>query len=147
MLSGRGRLASKDDLAVDTAVLLLTIVTLIIVVYPLIFVLSASVSEPLSVVRGEVRLLPVGFTLEGYGRILEYKPVWRGYANTIVYTVCGTIVSLVATFRAHMCSPAVRFAATASLPRILPLQCSLMPALCLPIWRCKATACWIPCGR
>lgn len=97
MLSGRGRLASKDDLAVDTAVLLLTIVTLIIVVYPLIFVLSASVSEPLSVVRGEVRLLPVGFTLEGYGRILEYKPVWRGYANTIVYTVCGTIVSLVAT--------------------------------------------------
>ena len=75
MLSGRGRLASKDDLAVDTAVLLLTIVTLIIVVYPLIFVLSASVSEPLSVVRGEVKLLPVGFTLEGYGRILEYKPV------------------------------------------------------------------------
>lgn len=59
--------------------------------------LSASVSEPLSVVRGEVKLLPVGFTLEGYGRILEYKPVWRGYANTIVYTVCGTIVSLVAT--------------------------------------------------
>ena len=97
MLSGRGRLASKDDLAVDTAVLLLTIVTLIIVVYPLIFVLSASVSEPLSVVRGEVKLLPVGFTLEGYGRILEYKPAWRGYANTIVYTVCGTIVSLVAT--------------------------------------------------
>lgn len=97
MLSGRGRLASKDDLTVDTAVLLLTIVTLIIVVCPLIFVLSASVSEPLSVVRGEVKLLPVGFTLEGYGRILEYKPVWRGYANTIVYTVCGTIVSLVAT--------------------------------------------------
>lgn len=100
LFSNRGRLASKDDVIVDAAVLVLTIITLIIVLYPLLFVVSASVSEPLSVVRGEVKLLPVGFTLEGYSRILDYKPVWRGYGNTLIYTVMGVIVSLITTIPA-----------------------------------------------
>lgn len=96
----RKRLSSGDDFIVDFIVLLLTAAALIIVLYPLLFVLSSSVSEPMSVVRGEVRLLPVGFTLEGYSRILEYTPIWRGYLNTIFYTLGSVAVTLVTTIPA-----------------------------------------------
>lgn len=96
----RSRLASRDDVFVDTVTLFITIIALVIVLYPLIFVLSASVSEPSEVVSGRVRLLPVGFTLEGYERILNYKLVWKGYLNTIFYTLGHVVVTLVATIPA-----------------------------------------------
>lgn len=99
-LFSKKRLASRDDWIVDSVVLLLTLAALAVVLYPLVFVLSSSVSDPVRVVRGEVRLLPVGFTLEGYGRILRYAPVWRGYLNTIVYTIGSVAVTLITTIPA-----------------------------------------------
>lgn len=99
-LFSKKRLASRDDWIVDSVVLLLTLATLAVVTYPLIFVLSSSVSDPVRVVRGEVRLLPVGFTLEGYGRILQYAPIWRGYLNTILYTTGSVVVTLITTIPA-----------------------------------------------
>lgn len=99
-LFSKKRLASRDDWIVDSVVLLLTLAALAVVTYPLIFVLSSSVSDPVRVVRGEVRLLPVGFTLEGYGRILQYAPVWRGYLNTILYTIGSVVVTLITTIPA-----------------------------------------------
>lgn len=70
---------------------------LIVVLYPLIFVVSASFSNPIDVSAGNVWLLPKGFNLEGYKSVLEYKMVWVGYANTIFYTVVGTCLNLVLT--------------------------------------------------
>lgn len=99
-LFSKKRLASRDDWIVDSVVLLLTLAALAVVTYPLIFVLSSSVSDPVRVVRGEVRLLPVGFTLEGYGRILQYAPIWRGYLNTILYTIGSVAVTLITTIPA-----------------------------------------------
>ena len=99
-LFSKKRLASRDDWIVDSVVLLLTLAALAVVLYPLVFVLSSSVSDPVRVVRGEVRQLRVGFTLEGYGRILRYAPVWRGYLNTIVYTIGSVAVTLITTIPA-----------------------------------------------
>lgn len=70
---------------------------LIVVLYPLIYILSASFSEPEMVFNGSMWLLPKGFTLIGYERILEYREIWMGYANTIFYTVAGTILNLLVT--------------------------------------------------
>jgi len=67
---------------------------LIVVLYPLIYVCSASVSDPTTVNSGEMWLYPVEFTLEGYERIFEYKDIWTGYLRTIEYTVVGTFLSL-----------------------------------------------------
>ncbi|MDD6883048.1 MAG: carbohydrate ABC transporter permease [Eubacteriales bacterium] len=72
---------------------LLTLVVLI-VLYPLIFVVSASISDPILVNSGEVWLLPKGITLEGYKSVLEYEMIWVGYANTIFYTIVGTAINL-----------------------------------------------------
>lgn len=75
---------------------LLGVVTLI-VLYPLFFVLIASVSNPGSVIRGEVWLWPKGFSLVGYERLFGNKELLRGFMNTVMYTVAGTALNVVMT--------------------------------------------------
>ena len=70
---------------------------LVVELYPIIYVISCSISDPEAVNSGKVFLGPVGFTLEGYKRVLEYKDIWVGYANTIFYTVVGTLINLAVT--------------------------------------------------
>ncbi|MFC6315528.1 carbohydrate ABC transporter permease [Lapidilactobacillus achengensis] len=68
-----------------------------IVVYPLVYIISASISSPQSVNSGAMWFFPKDITWEGYGVILKYKDIWRGYGMTIFYTVTGTLVSLILT--------------------------------------------------
>lgn len=75
---------------------LLGVVTLI-VLYPLFFVLIASVSHPGSVIRGEVWLWPKGFSLVGYERLFGNRELLRGFMNTVMYTVAGTALNVVMT--------------------------------------------------
>lgn len=69
----------------------------LLVLYPLIYVVSASFSDPTEVNLGHVFLYPRGFSLEGYHKVFAYQPVWIGYRNTIFYTVVGTAISLCVT--------------------------------------------------
>lgn len=69
----------------------------VITLYPIIYVFSASFSDPVAVSSGKMVLFPVGFSLDGYDHVLKYKEIWSGYANTIFYTVVGTIINLVVT--------------------------------------------------
>ncbi|MEN6316742.1 MAG: carbohydrate ABC transporter permease [Clostridiaceae bacterium] len=75
-------------------------ILLIIVMYPLIYVISASVSDPKMVASGKIILLPKGFTLEGYRRIFQDDNILTGYANTIFYTTVGTMINLAVTVTA-----------------------------------------------
>ena len=70
------------------------ILIFIITLYPLIYVISASISAPDAVASGKMLLWPVDFTLNGYKYILKYNDLWLGYGNTIFYTVVGTVVNL-----------------------------------------------------
>ena len=81
------------DVVVYTIATLLTI----IVLYPLVLVVSNSVSDPSMVARGQVLLLPKGLNLEGYKEIIRNKNLVTGYANTVFYTVFGTIINLIVT--------------------------------------------------
>ena len=73
---------------------------LIAVLYPLIYMISASISTPKYVNSGEMWLLPKGLTLEGYKLVFENPKIWSGYRNTIVYTVIGTLINLAVTLPA-----------------------------------------------
>lgn len=95
-----GKIRSADDRVIDGVAMTLSILATLVVLYPILFVVSASVSDPQLVVTGQIVLLPKGLTFEGYERILNYQPVWRGYLNTIFYAAAGTIVSLFATLPA-----------------------------------------------
>lgn len=72
----------------------------LLTVYPLIYVLSASISSSEAVVLGKVLLLPREVTLSAYEKILSNKAIWIGYANSIFYTVVGTTVNLIVTISA-----------------------------------------------
>ncbi|MGN7383430.1 carbohydrate ABC transporter permease [Paenibacillus sp. SAFN-117] len=88
---------SRGDKIFDFVNTLLLIVLTIIVLYPLVFVLSASISSPNAVVKGELWLLPKDITFVGYQRIFENNDIITGYRNTIFYTLLGTAINLVMT--------------------------------------------------
>jgi putative aldouronate transport system permease protein len=73
---------------------------LIVMLYPLIFLLSASVSSPEAVWNGRVVLLPVGLSFEGYLYIFQNNEIWRSLFNTVAYTVLGTFINLFMTITA-----------------------------------------------
>lgn len=75
-------------------------IILLAVLYPLIYVLSASFSDGAAVTSGQVVLWPVDFSLEGYKAVFEYPEVWNSYLNTIFYTVVGTFINICMVFMA-----------------------------------------------
>lgn len=93
-------ITSMDDTIIDLFVYALGALVTVIAAYPLIFVLSASFSEPSSVITGKVVLWPVDFTVEGYKTILKYDGIWTGYRNTIFYTLIGTTINIALTLPA-----------------------------------------------
>lgn len=66
----------------------------LVVLYPLIFVLSASISDPSAVSTGRMWLWPVDITFEGFKRVFQNADIWRGYRNTIFYTILGSSLHL-----------------------------------------------------
>ena len=68
---------------------------MVICLYPVYFVILASVSSSTAVNSGRMLLYPVGFHLEGYKFVLNDARILTGYTNTIIYTVCGTVLGLI----------------------------------------------------
>jgi len=67
---------------------------LIVVSYPIIFVLSASFSSGNAVSSGKVFLWPVEFSLEGYKAVFRNPNIVRAFFNTIFYTLLGTFINV-----------------------------------------------------
>lgn len=91
-----------DKVFIGIVVVVLTLF-FIAVLYPCIFVVSASFSSGSAVQAGKVVLFPVEPTLEGYKTVLNTPTVWLGYRNSILYTVVGTIINLAVTMTAAYC--------------------------------------------
>ncbi|MCD7862913.1 MAG: carbohydrate ABC transporter permease [Lachnospiraceae bacterium] len=73
------------------------------VLYPCIYVISASFSAGTAVQAGKVVLWPVDFSLEGYRTVFNTSTVWVGFRNSVFYTVVGTMINLVMTMTAAYC--------------------------------------------
>lgn len=69
----------------------------LVAVYPVVYAVSASFSDPALVLNGKLWLLPKGFHTQAYVKVLQYDQIWRSYWNTIRYTVTGVSVNLVMT--------------------------------------------------
>ncbi|MCL2832527.1 MAG: carbohydrate ABC transporter permease [Treponema sp.] len=91
------RLRYSSDSVFDAAVHILVVLILLTVLYPLYFVIIASISEPDAVNSGRVLFFPVTPGIHGYKYILNDNRIWLGYRNTILYTICGTLVGLITT--------------------------------------------------
>ncbi len=94
--TGPIKLTAGDRAFYAVNTILLALLALI-VIYPLYFIIIASFSDPDAVLAGRVILYPVQVTFEGYAKILQRTDVWRGYLNTIIYTVLTVVLSLAVT--------------------------------------------------
>lgn len=88
---------SIGDRIFDVVNYVLLTLVMLIVLYPLLFVLSASVSNPETVLRGEVWLIPKQINFDAYAKIFQNKDILLGYGNTILYTLLGTAINLIMT--------------------------------------------------
>lgn len=91
---------SKADriyyIVIDTFLILM----LLAILYPLYFIVIASISDTDAIFNGEVFLYPIGFNLKGYAALFENRMIWTGYLNTIWYTLLGTAISIAVTIPA-----------------------------------------------
>lgn len=86
-----------SDQAFNTVLMVIATIVLILVLYPMIYVLSSSFSSGYAITSGRVYLWPVDFSLLGYKKVFQDPVIWRGYANTIYYVLGGTLASLIMT--------------------------------------------------
>jgi len=82
----------------DSANYLILFLLVIATVYPFLYILFASVSDPLKVMQsGSVLLYPKGFSLGAYQKVFSYPMVAIGYRNTLIYVTLGTFINILLT--------------------------------------------------
>lgn len=91
---------SAGDRAFNIVNAIVMTLTTLAIVYPLYYVLLASITDPVVVSSGKLLLYPEAPYFEGYTRALHYAPLWTGYGNTLKYTLVGTAVALFCTIPA-----------------------------------------------
>ena len=94
----KNKLTGMSDKMSDIILVVMCTAIMLIVAYPLYYVLIASVSDPYDVYAGKTFLLPSQFTLKGYTSVFADQRIFSGYMNSIKYTVVGTIFSVVMVY-------------------------------------------------
>jgi putative aldouronate transport system permease protein len=80
-----------------TGIYTILTVILLVVLYPLIYIVSSSFSDPMAVSSGRVWLWPVDFTWQGYKAVLSSPQILTGYWNSLIYSLFGTLISVTLT--------------------------------------------------
>lgn len=88
---------SRADIVFDCVNFLILTAVMLAVLYPLYFIVIASVSDPVAINAGRLSFFPIGFNLDGYRKIFENQQIWTAYGNTIFYTVVGTAINIIGT--------------------------------------------------
>lgn len=96
-LKPKAKPISVSDKIFDAINYILLVMVLFLTAYPLYYILVASVSDPFKVYAGQTMIYPVGFSWGGYVRIFQDPMITRGYLNSILYTVTGTLISVILT--------------------------------------------------
>lgn len=86
---------SKEDKIFDFFLYTIAGILVLVTLYPMYFIVIASISNPTAVSNGELFLLPTGINLKAYKELAGYAKLWIGYRNTILYAIAGTIVTLI----------------------------------------------------
>lgn len=88
---------SRSDKIFHVVVTVIMTIFFLIVLYPCIYVISASFSSGTAVQSGKVVLFPVDFSLEGYKTVFNTSTVWLGFRNSLFYTFVGTAINIIMT--------------------------------------------------
>lgn len=91
---------STSDRIFDVVNIILIIFAVLITIYPLYFILIASISSPVYTNIGQVVLYPRGIMFDGLYMLATTPAIWMGYRNTIIYAVLGTSINMFVTIPA-----------------------------------------------
>lgn len=91
------RLETKGDHAFRITATILVTILVFLCLYPFLYVVSNSFSDPTYVLKQEVYLFPKGFSWGAYRLVFENAQVWSSYRNTLFYTFVGTAINLLTT--------------------------------------------------
>ncbi|OON99027.1 MAG: sugar ABC transporter permease [Epulopiscium sp. Nele67-Bin004] len=86
-----------DDKLFSFFIHFFAILTIMFTSYPLIYALSASLSDPQALVSGEMWLYPIGFNFDAYEAVFKSSEIFTGYKNSIIYAVVGTSINVFMT--------------------------------------------------
>ena len=87
----------QGDFRFDIINMIALTILMLIFFYPMYLCLISAISSPEEVFAGRVLLIPKGFNAEGFQRVLQNDSLWRGYLNSICYTILGTAINLALT--------------------------------------------------
>ena len=91
---------SRGDKLFDFFVYFTLVIVMFIILYPLYFVVIASLSDPMQVITGKVLWKPISFNTESYRLVFKDSRVITGYRNTILYTTAGTLLNVLMSIAA-----------------------------------------------
>ena len=102
VVNNKYRIKERDisDRIFHIAVLVLSILCFIVILYPLWFVVIASISNSDMVNRGEVVFWPKDIRFYGFQQIFQDARILTGYRNTLIYVVGGTLLNMIVTMPA-----------------------------------------------
>ncbi|CAH1205779.1 Melibiose/raffinose/stachyose import permease protein MelC [Paenibacillus auburnensis] len=88
---------SAGDRIFLTVIYIILTLVVIAIIYPLIFIISSSISSPAAVTSGKVWLYPVDISFKGFSVLLKTPEITTGYLNSLIYTTAGTLISVMLT--------------------------------------------------
>lgn len=88
---------STGEKAFDVANLIFMILLMCLTLYPILYIFSMSISDPIHTVRSDVYFYPKGFSTHAYALVFKNPEIFTTYLNTIFYTTVGTVVILATT--------------------------------------------------
>ena len=97
-MNKKNQVTGMSDKTSDIILVAATALIMLIIAYPLYYVIVASVSDPYDVYAGKTFLLPSQFTLEGYKAVFSNSNLLNGFINSVKYTVIGTLYSVITVY-------------------------------------------------
>ena len=88
------RTIRDGSLISDVVIHLVSFQLAVITLYPMVYVISNAISEPVASATGQVWLLPKGFSLEAFKFVFQSQSIWRAFLNSVVYTIVITVGQL-----------------------------------------------------
>lgn len=99
----RERTVRKRSMSTRASNIIMNIIVgifLLAILYPLWYVLCMSFSDIVKASSEPFLVWPVEFNLENYKLVFDYTPIWRGFINSFIYMISGTIINIAMTLLA-----------------------------------------------
>ena len=90
MVRTKKRNKIKQDVKTNFVINTILIVIGLVALYPIWFVLIASISDPGLIGAGKILLISKGITFDAYTKLKDYPEIFIGYRNSIFYLFAGS---------------------------------------------------------